>query len=82
MECIEVVGVTHVVFRISVVGHDGDDGVVDEESEREHSTQAAKGALVHGHVLGRGDVVQVDVDAPDRRVIDDNPDQEDNSHGA
>jgi len=45
-----------------------------EEAKGEHATQAAKGALVHGHVLGRGDVVQVDVDAPDGSVIDDDPD--------
>ncbi len=69
-----VAGVTHVVFRISVVGHDGDDGVVYEESEREHPTQAAEGALVHGDVLGRGGVVQVNVDSPDGRVVDDDPD--------
>lgn len=52
-----------------------------EEAKGEHATQAAKGALVHGHVLGRGDVVQIDVDAPNGGVIDDDPDQEDDSHG-
>ena len=73
---------THVVFRVSVVGHDGDDGVVDEEAEGQHPAEAAEGRPVHRDVLGWRDVVEVDVDAPLRRVVADDADQEDDCDGA
>ena len=73
---------TYIVLRISVVRDDGDDGVVDEEAEGQHATEAAEGSLVHGHVLGRADLLEVDVDAPHGRVVSHNADQKHNGHSA
>ena len=55
---------------------------MDEEPESQHAAQAAEGRPVHRDVLGRRDVVEVDVDAPNRRVVADDADQEDDSNGA
>ena len=73
---------TYIIFRISVVGDDGDDGVVDEEPEGQHAAEAAERSLVHGHVLGGGDLLEVDVDAPHGRVVDHDADQKYDGHGA
>ena len=72
----------YIIFRVSVVRDDGDDCVVNEESKCKHAAQAAEGALEHGHVLGRRDVIEVDVDAPYGRVVDHHADQEDHGHSA
>jgi hypothetical protein len=73
---------TYIVLRISVVRDDGDDGVVDEEAEGQHATEAAECSLVHGHVLGRADLLEVDVDAPHGRVVSYNADQKHDGHSA
>jgi hypothetical protein len=65
---------SYIVFRVFVVGDDGDDGVVDEEAEGQHAAQAAEGRLVHRNVFRGGDVVKVHVDAPDGRVVTDDAD--------
>ena len=55
---------------------------MDEEAEGQHPAEAAEGRPVHRDVLGWRDVVEVDVDAPLRRVVADDADQEDDCDGA
>ena len=74
--------VTHIIFRVSIVRNDRDDGVMDEEAESQHAAEAAECRFVHGNVFWRCDVIKIDVDAPRWSVITDDTDKKDDSDGA
>ena len=47
--------IIYVILLVFVVGHDGDDGVVDEEPQGQDSCQAREGRPAKGSVKGGGE---------------------------